>query len=532
MQRFTILLCFFLVTLAVGQTPENKGLHPEVLPLPGFEEAPMTEEFDLDRTPDLLPSLGSLPDPALSVVPTVQDIKTRDLGGKIIDSVLSIRVWDQSGGLLAHGAGFYASERGLVITDAGLMHPEIAAKIDFITLTSPNGTNQRVDGFYIVDTSSGVALLQAEVASTTPLALHPGADFSRPQECHVVAVSEKRGLVLAPATIEADTAVTALGWMPVKGGESPGAVGSPVLDEEGRVIAIVGMQVPLKSWMNFALDIDAAAFEARRKNLPLQPLTALPRMPTIVNVVKSTEFLDVFELLQNKRLESALPRLIRLTRKYPRSAECWALLGIAAGHLGGSSEALSCQRKAVALDPKSGLYWQQLALSKLRDKTSITAPDSTEEREVLELATQQQPNDPIAWLLLATRRIRDGDMGQAGEALSRLILLSPDYSHAHYLMAYVQGKKRDYAVAEQSIRRALNLNTRSADAWYYQGLLAEKKGDMDTAIKAYQATTRLKPTHSTAWMNLAHAFKKAGKGTEAREAFQEHQKRTAPAKKP
>lgn len=522
-----VLTCFVLVTLASAQAPSGDALPPEVLPLPGFEEPPMAEDFDLERNPDLLPPIGLLPDPALSVVPTVQDIKTRDVGGKIIDSVMSIRVWDQFGALLAHGAGFYANDRGLVITDAGLVHPEIASKIDYITLTSPNGTNQKAEGFYTADTSSGVALLQAEVTSTRPLALHPDADFSKPVECHVVAVSDKRGLVLAPAVIEADTSITALGWMPVKGSESPGAVGSPVLDDEGRVIAIVGMQVPIKSWMNFALDIDTAAAAARLRNMPKQPLSALPKAPTIVNVVKSTEFLDTFELLQNKRIESALPRLIRLVRKYPRSAECWALLGIAAGHLGGSVEAVNCQRKAVALDPKAGLYWQQLALSRLRDKSSPSLEGSTEDREALELATQQQPDDPVAWLLLAARRVRDGDIGLAGEALSRLILLSPDYAHAHYLMAYVHGKKRQYDAAEQSIRRALHLNARSAEAWYYQGLLSEKKGDLETAIKAFQATTRLKPAHRSAWMNLAHALKKAGRSTEARQAFQEHQKRTS-----
>ncbi|MBE7498324.1 MAG: tetratricopeptide repeat protein [Verrucomicrobiaceae bacterium] len=520
----------FLSMRLLASAQEPAGLHPDVLPLPGLDDVPMTEDFDLDRSPDLLPPLGFLPDPALSVVPTVQDIKTRDLGGKVVDSVLSIRVWDQFGGQLAHGAGFYANDRGLVITDAGLLHPEIAARVDYITLTSPNGTNQKAEGFYLVDVSSGVALLQAEVTATTPLPLNTGADFSKPQPCHVVAVSEKRGLVLAPATIAADTSVTSLGWLPVKGAESPGAVGSPVLDDSGRVIAMVGMQVPLKSWMNFALDIDAAAAEARRKNLPLQPLTNLPGAPTIIQVVRSREFLDAFELLQNKRLEAALPRLVRLARKYPRNAECWALLGIAAGHLGGSAEAVSCQRKAVALDPKAGLYWQQLALSKLRDKSSPPVPGSSEDREALELATQQQPDDRIAWLLLATRRIQDGDIGQAAEALERLILLSPDYAHAHYLMAYVRGKKRDYDGAEQSIRRALNLNARSADAWYYQGLLSDKKGDLDTAIKAYQSTTRLKPDHKSAWMNLARTLKKAGRDTEARQAFLEHQKRTSGAR--
>ncbi|MBL9133929.1 MAG: tetratricopeptide repeat protein [Verrucomicrobiaceae bacterium] len=519
---------FFVLTAILPALAQDaaKELHPDVLPLPDFDSVPMVEDLDPGRSPDLLPPVNFVPEP-LPVVPSVQDIKTRDLGAKVVDSLLSIRVWDEFGGQLAHGVGFYASTQGLVVTDVGMVGPEIASKIDYITLTSPNGLNQKVEGFYIADVQSGVALLQAEVHDTVPLRFHPEADISKPALCYVVAVSEKRGLVLATANIQADAAITALGWLPVKGEESPGAVGSPVLDDQGRVVAIVGMQVPLKTWMNFALDADRAAFEVQRRLPALQPLSALPKSPTIVSIVKSTEFLSAFESLQNRRLESALPKLVKLAQKYPRSAECWALLGLAATYLGGSSEAVNCQRKAVALDPKAGVYWQQLALSKLRDKDILT-PKTPEDREALELATRQHPGDRLSWLLLASRYVSDGDLGLAAQALDQVLILSPDNPHAHYLHAYLRGKNRDYDGAEFSIRRALNLNPRSAEAWYYQGLISDKKGDLDTAIKAYQTTTRLKPSHKTAWMNLAHSLKKAGRATEAREAFMEHQKRTAP----
>jgi Flp pilus assembly protein TadD len=76
----------------------------------------------------------------------------------------------------------------------------------------------------------------------------------------------------------------------------------------------------------------------------------------------------------------------------------------------------------------------------------------------------------------------------------------------------------------------LNLNSRYPEAWYYQGLMFDKKGDFDAAAKAYQTTVRLRPNHPQAWMNLAHSLKKAGKTTEARQAFQEHQRRTTPRK--
>lgn len=487
----------------------------------------MAEELDPGRPPDLLPPLAPFPVDAPPRPMTPAELKLLALGEKVVASVVSIRVWDEFGGQLAHGVGCFISDDGVVLTDAGLVHPEIAAKIDRITLTTADGTNQPVKGFYMADTTTGVTLLQAEVAASKPLTLKPGMDFSSEVPCHVVAVSEKRGLVIAGAKIQKDSSITALGWHPLRGDESPGAVGSPVLDEDGTVIAIVGMQVPLKSWMNFALKADQAAYVIRGQRAPLQSLSALPKAPNIVSVARSAEFLDAFETLQSKRVDAALPKLIRLTDKYPRSAECWALLGLAASYLGGASEAVNCQRKAVALDPKAGLYWHQLAFAKLRETGS--APNTAEDREALELATRQRPDDQLAWLLLASRYVREGNLGKAEDALNRVILLAPDFAQGHYLMAYVRGRLRDYDGAEQHIRRALNLNSRYPEAWYYQGLLSDKNGDLDTAIKAYQTTVRLRPGHPSAWMNLAHSLKKAGRGTEARQAFLEHQRRTATA---
>jgi tetratricopeptide (TPR) repeat protein len=223
-------------------------------------------------------------------------------------------------------------------------------------------------------------------------------------------------------------------------------------------------------------------------------------------------------------------KLVTLTRKYPRSAECWALLGLSATYLGAAPEALNCQRKAVALDPKAGLYWHQLAFAKMREKPGAL-PDSTEDREALELATEQRPNDALAWLLLASRLVRDGDLGSADDALKRVMLLAPNYAQAHYLSAYVKGRLKDYAGAQASITQSLKLNPGYSEAWFYQGLLFDKNNDPVEAAKAYRNSVRLRPTHPQAWKNLAYALKKSGRNTEAKQAFQEHTKRTAPAKK-
>lgn len=506
----------------------NNYENPLLLFQGGKQEIPMAD----DPSPDLLPPISpylpgekapaDTPDKPL----TPDELRLRSLGIKIVSSVVGLRVWDSFGTQLANGVGCYVSADGVILTDAGLLHPEIAEKIDYITVTGADGTNHKITGFYLADLTSGIALLQSESTDTLPLELAPDTDFRMEQACHVLAMSEKRGLVLADATAQMDSALTGLGWVNVRGKDSPGAVGSPVVNHAGQMIGIVAMQVPLKSWMNFALPCDAAALEIRKGRAPLQPLSSLPRKPKLREVANDPAFLRGFETLQKRQLESAMRQFVALARKYPRSAECWALLGLSASYLGAAPEALNCQRKAVALDPKAGLYWHQLAFAKLREKAGMVT-DTTEDKEALELAVEQRPSDALAWLLLASRLVRDGDLGSADDALKRVMLLAPNYAQAHYLSAYVKGRQKDYDSAQTAITQSLKLNPGYSEAWYYQGLLFDKKNDPGEAAKAYRNTVRLRPTHPNAWKNLAYALRKSGKSTEAREAFEEHTKRSA-----
>lgn len=495
-------------------------------PLLHFTDSP-TSLTDSLATADLLtPLLPFPPDedtPAIpSPPPTAEELRLMALGQKVATSVVGLRVWDALGVQLSSGIGSYVTTDGILLTDAGLLHPEIADKADYITLVNADGSNSRVAGFYLVDQTTGVALLQSEDFDTTPLELAPGTDFKQERSAHILAISEKRGLVLAEALVQADPAITALGWLNVRGDDSSGAAGSPVLDAEGRATAFIGMVVPLREWKNFALPADAAALALRQKRAALSPLNKLPRTPGLRQVVQDPAFVSAFQTLEQKRFELALRQLVQLTRKYPRSAECWALLGLAATHLGAGPEAVNCQRKAVALDPKAGLYWHQLAFAKLSDTPA--ASTSHEDREALLQAVEQRPDDALAWLLLASHHVRSGSLDRAEQALRRVTVLSPGYAQAHYLQAYVRGRLGDYAGAQTAIQRSLQLDPKHAEAWYYQGLLHDKNGDPTSAAKAWRTTVRLRPQHPQAWLNLAHAHKKAGQATEARQAILQHQK--------
>lgn len=495
-----------------GEPMPTFNLGPDGRPLP---PAPMPSGYPAEM-PDLAPLAP--PEPEM----TAEERRLLELAIKVAPSVVAIRVWDEFGDILSSGVGCFVNASGLILTDAGLLHPEIADRIDYITTTAADGRNHRITGWYVADLNSGVALLQSEDAGVAPLPLKTGLDFSKPVSCHLFAVSEKRGLVLADARLEKDVSLAGQGWLNVRGDESPGAPGSPIIDEQGNVIAVVGMRVPLKTWMNFALPCDMAAYESQRRLSEAKPLSTLPTEPRLKDVTQDASFLAAYQALTEKKIMNATRRLIALTRKYPRSAECWTLLGLSCSQLGAATEAVNCQRKAVALDPRTGLYWHQLATAQLRRNDG--KPTTEEDRDALKQATSLRPGDPLTWLLLGTRTLQEQDFPAADDALRQVIKLEPFYAPAYYLLGYARSRLKDYAGAMTAVERCLELDDRSADAWFLKGLLLDKQNQPLKAVEAYAEAARLKPTHPHAWQNLARAHQRTGNDTAARVALRERVK--------
>lgn len=496
---------------------------PGVLSEAAEDGLPMLSPFMPGETPPEPPP--QLPSQEQELTPAQRELIA--LAQRVAASVVSIRVWDEFGGLLASGVGCFVSSDGLILTDASLLHPEIAERIDYITTTAANGTNHRITGFYTCDLRSGVALLQGDGPPPPALTLRTDHDFTKPAPCRVVALSDKRGLLIADASVAFDDTLAGQGWLALQGEDSPGGVGSPVLDSEGAVIGVVAMKTPLKNWMNFALPADMAAYETERKRPPLKPLKELPRAPRLDQVARDPEFITAYNQIQNRAMSAATRTLLRLTRRYPRSAECWALLGLSAGYLGATPDALACQRRAVALDPRAGLHWHQMAVAQIRSRAAgdTRNPSQAEEYEALTQAVEHSPNDRVSWLLLATHHIKAGKLEEADECLRRLTFLAPAYAQGFYLLAYVKTRLGDPAAAGEAIARCLRLNDSLPNAWYFQGLIQDKLNEPKKAAEAYRKTVRLSPDHPHAWMNLAYALKKQGRPTEAAQAYAQHRLR-------
>jgi Tfp pilus assembly protein PilF len=300
-----------------------------------------------------------------------------------------------------------------------------------------------------------------------------------------------------------------------------------VIDGEGRVVAVVSMRVPQGQWFNFGLPIIhiLPVLEQMAKSSP-QPLARLGRQSR-TSAKDDPRFLAAFQTLSAGQIVTGTSQLLFLLKSHPRSAEVWALLGLAYFKLGAREEALNCSRKAVALDPEVGQYWQQLAVGHLGGVAPQANPAA---REALERTVEERPQDKIAWLLLAEQQILARQFVDAERSLLDVIKLEADYAPASFLLSYVKIQRGEFADGEALLRRCLQLDRRHARAWFLLALLHSRQKRLPEAAEAYRRLVALQPAHPHAWRNLALIERRLGHDTAALQAFERHQNLGVPAK--
>jgi tetratricopeptide (TPR) repeat protein len=465
------------------------------------------------------PLMGAAPDarpPAQPIDPKLLALATQTAG-----RVVGLRVWDGYGEELARGCGCFVTARGDVLTDLSLVRPSHARRIEYITVLTGSGERHRVTGFRWQDERSGLAILTTDATDTPFLTLQTRSDFSRQRPVRILALHEQRGVILADAVAFADASRSGEGWLNLRGDDSPGEPGSPVIDDRGEAVGLVALRVPARQWVNFGISLAAVAgdIEAALK-LPERPLARLDATSG-QRLANDERFLTAFQNLHAGRISTAVTQLLRLRQIYPRSAEVWALLGLACAKAGAAEEAHNCNRKAVALDPEVGQYWYQLGF----DHGTLTdASQRSAAIEALHRTVEQRPTDVPAWLMLAERQVVEGQFRNAEKSLLQLIKLRPQFAHALYLLSYTRGKLGDYSGAELAIRECLRQDKKSARAWFYLGLLLTKEKRFPEAVEALRATVEVAPQHPHAWLNLAVLQRRMGRITDAALAHAQHQR--------
>ena len=205
-------------------------------------------------------------------------------------------------------------------------------------------------------------------------------------------------------------------------------------------------------------------------------------------------------------------------------ADAHAYLGHALDQMGHPDEAWLHLQRAVALDPDSpvahtflGLHHdQQGDLSSARAEYEAAYeldPDNpatcveigqtwaAERRYVaaevwLQKAIALQPKNPVLWEIL-TRFYLDNNitgLGQAADAASELLTLSPEDARARDLQGWALFHAENYGAAQARLEQALSLDPTLASAYYHLGRVWEAQGKREKAQEAYVHALNLDTT--------------------------------------
>ncbi|MEM6911188.1 MAG: tetratricopeptide repeat protein [Verrucomicrobiota bacterium] len=525
-----------LPTLLLAQEPNEEELPEAEGALSVDELLPLPEGglSGLLGDNDLLPQLGEG-----GLVPTTEELVSPDFGAvdwyrepnepkllplarRIAPAVVAIRAWDEFGEETASACGFFLSEDGLILTDVSLVLPEVVARTEYLTVSTAEGRSLTCKGILYRDLQSGVAVLKADVGQEQvqflQLSSEPVPAGLESSPVNLLALDDRRGILLVDASMRRDPSVAGAGWLLVEGADSPGAVGSPILNSQGEVIGLVALRLPLKRWLNYAAPMTDALVATQDRSEWKQ--LAVGEEWSMREITEDRRFLKAFEAVQNRRFRSAARILLQLTKEYPRSPECWALLGIVSHQLGATVDATACARRAAALDPEEGQYWYQLAVSELRGGgEKLSRPANPRAVQSLEQTVLERPADIFSWVLLAQEYVRGEQWPEAAQTLEQVTKLQPGYAQGFYLLGVSYGKLGRVAEAEAAIARCLQLDSKHASGNLYQGLILAEQGDWRQARDRFREVTRIDPQKVQAWLQLAKAEKQLKRENQAKQAF-------------
>jgi tetratricopeptide (TPR) repeat protein len=259
-------------------------------------------------------------------------------------------------------------------------------------------------------------------------------------------------------------------------------------------------------------------------------------------------------LISSQKYADAAAVLLEYTRRQPRDAQGFYVLGQAYQRLKKSDAALNALQHAAVLDPKDAAIRFDLgmllastgqaaaAIPQLRTAGRLNPSDPAVHRELAllfentgdkegaggekaKLAALKSDSDRESAIARFNERASEylsaGNAKAAAESYAKALQLSPRDAKLHYNLSLAFDRMADFSSERKELARTIELNPNLAVAQNQLGLIALRNGQQAEAEKLFKNTLAIDPTFPEAQSNLGVLYSQQGKNAEAAALFQQ-----------
>lgn len=210
-------------------------------------------------------------------------------------------------------------------------------------------------------------------------------------------------------------------------------------------------------------------------------------------------------------------RVDALLARDPKDAQARFLLARLCLESGDAAAALAQLKHLAAqqpLSPAQAEAQMQALLTRLLEGIEEAAAIAH-----LEKIAALRPDQPSAWLMLATRQMRAGDHAAAARTLTAARKAVPSHVGILTNLGAALGQIGDYAEGRDILRAALRLDPRSFLTHFNLGRLLKEMGDLEAALAHYRQAVTLRPDFVQAQHNLGNLLLDMDRAGDAIDAF-------------
>ena len=205
----------------------------------------------------------------------------------------------------------------------------------------------------------------------------------------------------------------------------------------------------------------------------------------------------------------ALEEIIKLDPDGPKGVHAkneLARLKLGQNHIDAAEKLVN---EVLKEHPKDMHATETRGIIALQKKDGLTAVNS------FRLLTQDRPQDPQAWLLLARGHLLNKEEGQAKEKAKKALELKPDFLDARKFLYGMFLQDKDYDTAIATIQSYLRLNDKDITNLVTLGEVYALKGDDAQARVTFQKIIALEPKNPQGYFQMARLGLKTKKTDEA-----------------